>query len=80
MASYFVAHSASLDGVHAVHDRNRCPPACFPRNATEYLGEYRSASQAVTVARLVYATARACICCDPLRLSGPPAATTSLRS
>lgn len=80
MASYFVAHRASLDGIHAVHDRTRCPPACFPRDATEYLGEYRSASQAVTVARLVYATASACACCDPLRLSALPPAMTSLRS
>jgi hypothetical protein len=79
MASYFVAHSASLDGVHAVHDRSRCPPACFPQDASEYLGEYGSASQAVTVARLVYGTASACACCDPLRHSAFPAATT-LRS
>jgi len=69
MASYFVAHSAGPDGAHAVHDRSRCPPTCFPRDATEYLGEYRSPAQAVTVARLVYATASACVRCDPLRLS-----------
>lgn len=80
MASYFVAHSASPDGAHAVHDRSRCPPACFPRDAAEYLGEYRSASQAVTVARLLYASASACACCDPLRLTALPAAAPSLRS
>lgn len=63
MASYFVAFDAQPDGFHAVHDRSRCPPRCFPA-ATEYLGEFASAAQAVTVARLRYARARGCSCCQ----------------
>jgi hypothetical protein len=65
MASYFVAqHAAPLADV-AVHDRSRCPPACFLRGAaTEYLGEFLDASQAVAVARLRYAHARGCPACE----------------
>lgn len=80
MASYFVASAAGFDGIHPVHDRGRCPPACFPRGATEYLGEYGTPAQALAVARLVYATASACACCDPLRLSALHPSVTTLRS
>ena len=62
MASYFVGFDAHPDGVHAVHDRSRCPPGSFPA-ATEYLGEFLDTRQAVTVARLRYAGARGCSCC-----------------
>lgn len=65
MASFFVARRAQPDGIHAVHDRSRCPPACFPRFATEYLGEFGSTAQAVVVARVRYARARGCTCCEP---------------
>lgn len=81
MASYYVALAAGSGGIHPVHDRSRCPPACFPRDATEYLGEYGTPAQALVVARLVYATATACTCCDPLRLSALQWRTsTALRS
>lgn len=63
MASYFVARHAQPDGAHAVHDRSRCPPACFPfENANEYLGEFHEVTQALAVARLRYAQARDCTC------------------
>lgn len=66
MASYFVACHAQPDGAHAVHDRSRCPPACFPfENAHEYLGEFSEAAQALAVARLRYTHARRCTCCQP---------------
>jgi hypothetical protein len=88
MASYFVASHAQTDGVHAVHDRSRCPPGCFPGEcATEYLGEFTEATQAVVVARVRYPRACGCACCEPsssLALVAPPpelpAALTPLRS
>lgn len=62
MASYFVACEPLSDGSHAVHDRTRCPPACFPASgSTEYLGEFLEVQQAVTVARLRYACASRCL-------------------
>jgi hypothetical protein len=75
MASYFVACHPLPDGAHAVHDRSRCPPSCFPARATEYLGEFGEAAQAVAVARLRYARARDCACCGP-RVA---ASTTAVR-
>ncbi|MDB5897644.1 MAG: hypothetical protein JWP22_4000 [Ramlibacter sp.] len=61
MASYFVACDAQSDGAHAVHDRNLCPPSCFPPDATnEYLGEFTEMAQAVAVARLRFRPARRC--------------------
>lgn len=67
MASYFVAYHAPPYGEVAVHDRNRCPPGCFmlDTTTTEYLGEFLDPSQAVAVARLRYAHARGCPCCEP---------------
>lgn len=76
MASYFVARHPLPDGGHAVHDRTLCPPSCFPAHATEYLGEFFEAAQAVAVARLRYAHARGCPCCRP-RLA-PAAAARGL--
>lgn len=73
MASYFVARQAQLDGIHPVHDRSRCPPACFPASAIEYLGEFADTTQAVTVARLRYAHVRGCACCDPVFAAARPA-------
>ena len=62
MASYFLACHAPAAADVAVHDRTRCPPACFPRDAaTEYLGEFLDAGQALAVARLRYAHARSCL-------------------
>lgn len=78
MASYFVARRPQPDGIHAVHDRNRCPPACFAAAATEYLGEFESTTQAVTVARLRYAHARGCACCDPVFALPPERASAAL--
>jgi hypothetical protein len=69
MASYFVTSQARADGVHHVHDRSRCPPGSFSAAATEYLGEFADAGQAVTVARVRYAHARGCACCDPAALA-----------
>jgi hypothetical protein len=67
MASYFVACEPQADGAYPVHDRSRCPPRCFPRDATsEYLGEFLDAQQALAVARLRYRQARDCACAAPL--------------
>lgn len=74
MASYFVARQAQLDGIHPVHDRSRCPPDCFPASTAEYLGEFVDATQAVTVARVRYAHARGCTCCDPVFAAARPEA------
>ena len=75
MASYFVARQALPDGVHAVHDRSRCPPACFPReDATEYLGEFSDFDQAIAVARLRYRHVRGCACPDAFPLMPATAA------
>lgn len=64
MASYFVASRAQPDGGHAVHDRSRCPPGCFPAGgAGEYLGEFDEPAQALAVARVRYAYASSCACC-----------------
>lgn len=76
MASYFVASRARPDGIHPVHDRARCPPGSFPQHASEYLGEFPSAAQALVVARQVYAGAGTCACCEPARIAMP----ASLRS
>jgi hypothetical protein len=66
MPSYYVACHAQPDGIHAVHDRSRCPPGCFPgERASEYLGEFMEAAQALVVARVRYPHARGCPCCDP---------------
>ena len=63
MASYFVACEPQADGAYPVHDRSRCPPRCFPRTgATEYLGEFLDAQQALAVARLRYRSAQDCPC------------------
>ena len=68
MASYFVAPHAARAAAAAVHDRSRCPPACFLGNApAEYLGEFLEPAQAVAVARLRYPHARGCPACDPAR-------------
>lgn len=72
MASYFVACHALPDGAHAVHDRSRCPPACFPlAQAHEYLGEFSEAAQALAVARLRFAHARGCACCEAGAAASP---------
>ena len=85
MASYFVACHALADGAHTVHDRSRCPPACFPHeHATEYLGEFSDPTQAMAVARLRFAAVRRCGCCEPqglMRAAVPePQVLQSLRS
>jgi hypothetical protein len=68
MASYFVVCHAPPSGEAGVHDRTRCPPECFPREAaTEYVGEFGDPGQAVIVARLRYAHARSCAACEPPR-------------
>lgn len=73
MASYFVAPPASHAAQAAVHDRSRCPPACFlVQGGTEYLGEFNDITQAVAVARLRYAHARRCSACEaPVAVSAP---------
>jgi hypothetical protein len=87
MASYFVAREPQADGAHPVHDRSRCPPRCFPREAaSEYLGEFLDAQQALAVARLRYRQARDCPCAFPLAaqvqdpLPTQPGAFDALRS
>ena len=75
MASYFVACEPQPDGAYPVHDRSRCPPRCFPREAsTEYLGEFLDSQQALAVARLRYRKARDCACATlaPQRVQEPP--------
>ena len=66
MGSYFVATTPLADGSHAVHDRSRCAPGCFPVDgAAEYLGDFLDLVQAVTVARVRYAPVRGCSSCEP---------------
>lgn len=75
MASYFVASRNHPDGGHAVHDRSRCPPGCFPGGgASEYLGEFTEPAQALAVARVRYAGACSCTCCAQMQ---PPPAVAS---
>jgi hypothetical protein len=74
MPSFFVACDG--DGEPAVHDRSRCPPACFPLGASiEYLGEFVEAAQALAVARLCYRHARRCMheAPTPVRVPATPA-------
>jgi hypothetical protein len=72
MSSYFVALHAPHAAEVTVHDRSCCPPACFlPEGGTEYLGEFNDAGQAVAVARLRYAHARACTVGEPARVPAP---------
>lgn len=73
MASYFVTRQARADGSHPVHDRSRCPPGRFPRDASEYLGDFLHAGQALVVARLRFARAVACACCDSAPVLHPEA-------
>ena len=78
MSSYFVASRPLADGAHTVHDRSTCPPGCFPMaGATEYLGEYLDATQALVVARLKYPAARGCGCTEHAALSAPHQPATS---
>lgn len=79
MASYFVATRATGGAAHAVHDRGRCPPGAFPREAAEYLGEFLDPSQAIAVARLRYLHVTTCTCCARPRVVAAqdlPALTT----
>jgi hypothetical protein len=82
MASYFVACDPEGDGAHAVHERSRCPPACFPLGAPpEYLGEFMDAGQAVAVARLRYRPVRRCVHSEaglPLRVPAVPVPALAL--
>jgi hypothetical protein len=72
MSSYFVALHAPHAAEVTVHDRSRCPPACFlPDGATEYVGEFNDARQAVAVARLRYAHAGGCPECEPAHVFVP---------
>lgn len=73
MASYFVERRAQANGDHAVHDRSRCPPACFPaRGDAEYLGEFFDARQALAVANLRYPQVNGCPLCMPEVHIGEP--------
>ena len=82
MASYFVATHAQGEDAHAVHDRGRCPPEAFPREAAEYLGEFLDPAQAVAVARLRYPRVATCSCCTRPRVTvaHENRALTSLRT
>ena len=71
MASYFVASRARPDGVHPVHDRGRCPPESFPPQASEYLGEFIDAAQALVGGRQGYAGAGTCVCCETVHGAAP---------
>ena len=67
MASFFVACEPQADGAYPVHDRSRCPPRCFPREAaSEYLGEFLDGHQALPVARLRNRQAQDCPCAVPV--------------
>lgn len=68
MASYFVAMQALVDGAHAVHERNCCPPGAFPHDDAEYLGDFLDARQALAVARVRYVHVAPCACCAHLHL------------
>lgn len=74
MASYFVDRRAQANGDHAVHDRSRCPPACFPgAGDAEYLGEFLHARQALAVAQVRYPQVNGCPRCVPEVHIGEPA-------
>ena len=79
MASYFVACEPQADGAYPVHDRDRCPPRCFPRaDASEYLGEFLDGRQALAVARLRYRLAQDCAhATTPQAVQEPVAACAS---
>lgn len=77
MTSYFVASDPLPHGGHPVHDRNRCPPSCFPADRLEYLGEFLDRTQALAVARLRYAQACVCACCDAPLAAARDAVTRS---
>ncbi|MDB5859281.1 MAG: hypothetical protein JWQ76_2970, partial [Ramlibacter sp.] len=64
MPSYFIDRHAQADGTHVVHQRDKCPPDCFPaaRDA-EYLGELLDGFQALALARLNYARVNGCLWC-----------------
>ena len=73
MASYFVDRRAQANGDHEVHDRSRCPPACFPPEGdAEYLGEFLHAAQALMVAELRYPQVNGCPWCVPEVHIGEP--------
>ena len=82
MASYFVAGAGKSGAAVAVHDRDRCPPGCFPLGAVDYLGEFLDAGQALAVARLRFPLARHCACCTAAApaTATPRAALSSARS
>ena len=78
MSSYFVTSRPLVGGAQTVHDRSTCPPGCFPvAGATEYLGEFLDATQALVVARLKYPAARGCACAEHAPLPGPRRPATS---
>jgi hypothetical protein len=55
MTSFFVGSAQDAGSAHAVHDRSRCPAACFGHaGVDEYLGEYEDEAQALAIARLRY--------------------------
>lgn len=55
MTSFFVGSAENADSAPAVHDRSRCPAACFGHaGGGEYLGEYDDEAQALAIARLRY--------------------------
>lgn len=64
MPSYYIDRRAQADGTHLLHERNRCPPDCFPaREDTEYLGELLDGFQALALARLNYRHVNGCLWC-----------------
>jgi hypothetical protein len=54
MTSFFVGPGEGTGSGPAVHDRSRCPAACFGQAGAEYLGEFEDEAQALAVARLRY--------------------------
>ncbi len=64
MGSYFVDRRAQGNGEHLVHERERCPPDCFPKpGRAEYLGELLDGAQAIVVASLKYGCVNGCLWC-----------------
>lgn len=64
MGSYFVDRRPQGNGEHVVHQRDRCPPDCFPGpGRAEYLGELLDGGQAILVASLKYPRVNGCLWC-----------------
>jgi hypothetical protein len=64
MPSYYISRRPQADGTHVLHERDKCPPDCFPaKEDAEYLGELLDGFQAIALARLNYRHVNGCLWC-----------------